>query len=130
MDRIYDGRLEYGLKIGHAETLRAAMRVLAGRGTLSVVGIGDEVRLDLTPLWLKLQTIKGVYAHGVNVIEGRREHVFQTVIRLVAEGRVRLQGMITHTFPLEHYQEMIEVNRRKGAYRAVKTAVSFTGKGN
>jgi (R,R)-butanediol dehydrogenase / meso-butanediol dehydrogenase / diacetyl reductase len=111
--------------VGHTQTLRAAMRALGGGGTLSVVGIGDEVKLDLTPLWLKLQTIKGVYAHGVNEIEGRREHVFQTAIRFTDEGRVNLKDMITHTFPLEKYQEMIEVNRNKGAHRAVKTAISF-----
>jgi threonine dehydrogenase-like Zn-dependent dehydrogenase len=113
--------------VGHRETLRAAMRCLAGGGVLSVVGIGDEVKLDLTPLWLKLQTIRGVYAHGVNDVEGRREHVFETALRFAAEGRVRLQGMVTHTFPLERYREMIALNRRKAANRAVKTAVSFPG---
>jgi (R,R)-butanediol dehydrogenase / meso-butanediol dehydrogenase / diacetyl reductase len=75
------------------------MRSLAGGGTLSIVGIGDEVKLDLTPLWLKLQTIKGVYAHAYNDIEGRREHVFQTAIRFAAEGRVQLKEMVPTPFP-------------------------------
>ena len=112
--------------VGHTDTLRAAMRAMAGGGTLSVVGIGDEVKLDLTPLWLKLQTIKGVYAHGVNLVDGRREHVFETALRFAATGRVHLHEMVTHTFPLTRYQDMIEVNMRKSANRAVKTAVSFT----
>jgi len=111
--------------VGHTDTLRAAMRAMAGGGTLSVVGIGDEVKLDLTPLWLKLQTIKGVYAHGVNSVDGRREHVFETALRFAAAGRVHLHEMVTHTFPLTRYQDMIEVNMRKSANRAVKTAVSF-----
>ena len=112
--------------VGHTDTLRAAMRALAGGGTLSVVGIGDEVKLDLTPLWLKLQTIKGVYGHGVNLIDGRREHVFETALRFAAEGRVHLHEMVTHKFPLAQYQDMIEINMRKSANRAVKTVVSFT----
>src|SRR5512140_617985 len=112
--------------VGHTDTLRAAMRAMAGGGTLSIVGIGDEVKLDLTPLWLKLQTIKGVYAHGVNLVNGRSEHVFETALRFAASGRVHLQEMVTHTFPLDRYQEMIEVNMHKSANRAVKTAVSFT----
>jgi threonine dehydrogenase-like Zn-dependent dehydrogenase len=58
-------------------------------------------------------------------VDGRREHVFETALRFAAEGRVNLQGMITHTFPLERYADMIEVNMRKAANRAVKTAVSF-----
>ena len=112
--------------VGHTDTLRAAMRAMAGGGTLSIVGIGDEVKLDLTPLWLKLQTIKGVYAHGVNLVDGRCEHVFETALRFAAAGRVHLHEMVTHTFPLTRYQDMIEVNMRKSANRAVKTAVSFT----
>jgi threonine dehydrogenase-like Zn-dependent dehydrogenase len=111
--------------VGHTDTLREAMRALAGGGTLSIVGIGDEVKLDLTPLWLKLQTIKGVYAHGYNAVDGRREHVFATAIRFAAEGRVRLHEMVTHKFLLEQYQDMIEINRQKSANRAVKTVVSF-----
>jgi threonine dehydrogenase-like Zn-dependent dehydrogenase len=111
--------------VGHRETLRPAMRAMAGGGTLSIVGIGDEVKLDLTPLWLKLQTIRGVYAHGVNIVEGRQEHVFETALRLAAQGRVHLHEMVTHTFALDRYQEMIEVNKHKSANRAVKTAVSF-----
>lgn len=111
--------------VGHGETLRPAMRAMAGGGTLSIVGIGDEVKLDLTPLWLKLQTIRGVYAQGVNLVEGRQEHVFETALRFAAEGRVKLHKMVTHTFALDRYQEMIEVNRHKSVNRAVKTAVSF-----
>ena len=111
--------------VGHTDTLRAAMRALAGNGTLSIVGIGDEVKLNLTPLWLKLQTIKGVYAHGYNVVDGQREHVFATAIRFAAEGRVRLHEMVTHKFLLDRYQDMIEVNVQKAANRAVKTVVSF-----
>lgn len=113
--------------VGHQDTLRAAMRCLAANGILSVVGIGNEVRLDMTPLWLKLQTIKGVYGHAFNEIDGRVEHVFETAIRLVARGRINLEGMVTHRFPLERYQDMIEVNMRKSAHRAVKTVVSFIG---
>jgi (R,R)-butanediol dehydrogenase / meso-butanediol dehydrogenase / diacetyl reductase len=112
--------------VGHTDTLRTAMRVMAGGGTLSVVGIGDEVKLDLTPLWLKLQTIKGAYAQGFNLVDGQREHVFETAIRFADAGKVNLHDMVTHKYPLERYQEMIEVNMRKSANRAVKTVVIFT----
>lgn len=111
--------------VGHTNTLRAAMRAMAGGGTLSVVGIGDEVKLDLTPLWLKLQTIKGVYGNSVNLVDGRREHVFETALRFAAAGRVNLHEMVTHKLPLSQYKDLIEVNMHKSANRAVKTAVSF-----
>jgi len=56
-----------------ADTLNMALRVTATNGTLSVVGIGKEVKLDLTPLWLKLQTIKGCYGYRYNNIAGSQK---------------------------------------------------------
>jgi (R,R)-butanediol dehydrogenase/meso-butanediol dehydrogenase/diacetyl reductase len=50
--------------VANAETLDASLRTLRTGGVLSVVGIGKELMTDLTPLWLKLQTIKGVYCYG------------------------------------------------------------------
>ena len=111
--------------VASTQTLNAAMRVLRTGGVLSVVGIGKEVKIDLTPLWLKLQTIKGVYCFGYTDLRGKKEHVFEVALDLVKQKKVYLEPMATHTFPLEHYREMIEVNMRKGKYKAVKTMVSF-----
>ena len=111
--------------VASAETLNTDLRVLRTGGLLSVVGIGKEVMSDLTPLWLKLQTIKGAYCYGYTDVRGKREHVFDIAIELVKQKKVSVAPMITHTFPLESYRELIEVNLRKGKYKAVKTAVSF-----
>ena len=111
--------------VASTETLNAAMRVLRTGGVLSVVGIGKEVKIDLTPLWLKLQTIKGVYCFGYTDLRGKREHVFEVALDLVKQRNVSLEPMVTHTFHLEDYRQMIEVNLHKGKYKAVKTAVSF-----
>ncbi len=111
--------------VASAETLNADLRVLRTGGVLSLVGIGKEVMSDLTTLWLKLQTIKGAYCYGYTDVRGKREHVFQIAIDLVKQKKVSVAPMITHTFPLKSYRELIEVNLRKGKYKAVKTAVSF-----
>jgi threonine dehydrogenase-like Zn-dependent dehydrogenase len=111
--------------VASAQTLNAAMRVLRTGGVLSVVGIGKEVKIDLTPLWLKLQTIKGVLCFGYTDLRGKKEHVFEIALDFVKQKKVSLEPMVTHIFPLEHYREMIEVNLRKGRYKAVKTMVSF-----
>jgi len=111
--------------VASTQTLNADMRVLRTGGVLSVVGIGKEVKIDLTPLWLKLQTIKGVYCFGYTDLRGKKEHIFEIAIDLAKQKKVSLEPMVTHTFPLEHYREMIEINLRKGKYKAVKTMVSF-----
>jgi threonine dehydrogenase-like Zn-dependent dehydrogenase len=117
-DKVYD-------TVGHADTLNMALRVTATNGTLSVIGIGKEVKLDLTTLWLKLQTIKGCYAYRYNNINGVRKNAFEMAIDLIASKKIKVEDMLTHKFPLEKYRELIGVNIKKDVNRAMKTAVSF-----
>jgi len=117
-DKVYD-------TVGNARTLNLALRVTSTNGTLSVIGIGKEVKLDLTTLWLKLQTMKGCYGYRYNDIGGDRKHTFAMALDLIASKKVRVDDMLTHKFPLEKYREMIEVNLNKETNRAMKTAVCF-----
>ena len=105
--------------------IHRALRVTATNGTLSVIGIGKEVKLDLTTLWLKLQTVKGCYGYRYNNIAGARKHTFDMALDLIASKKIKVDDMLTHKFPLEKYTEMIEVNLKKEANKAMKTAVSF-----
>ncbi len=117
-DKVFD-------TVGHKDTLNKSLRVLKTHGTLSVIGIGKEVKLDLTPLWLKLQTVKGCYGYRYNDVNGGRKQAFEIALELLAEKKVRVDDMLTHKFRLEDYRNMIEVNIRKTQNKAIKTAVSF-----
>ena len=117
-DRVYD-------TVGISSTLNLSMRLMAAMGTLSVVGIGGDVRLDLTPLWLKLQTIKGVYAYRHVAFSGRRQHVFEIAMDLMRNGKIKADVLVTHKFALEDYAQMIQVNLNKQKHRAVKTVMTF-----
>jgi len=117
-NRIYD-------TVGISSTLNLGMRLLAAMGTLSVVGIGGDVKLDLTPLWLKLQTVKGVYAYGHVEFNGKTQHVFEIAMDLMNNGKIQADTLVTHKFELEDYEQMIEVNLNKQKHRAVKTVIKF-----
>jgi len=117
-DRIFD-------TVAAKSTLNLSMRLLAGMGTLSIVGIGGDVKLDLTPLWLKLQTIKGVYGYGYSELNGKKQHVFEIALDLMQQGKIRAENLVTHKFAIEDYEQMIEVNLNKGQHKALKTVVSF-----
>ena len=117
-DRVYD-------TVGIGTTLNLSMRLMKAMGTLSVVGIGGDVKLDLTPLWLKLQTIKGVYAYGHVQFNGRREHVFEIAMDLMKKGEIKADALVTHKFGLKDYAQMIEVNLNKEKHRAMKTVMAF-----
>jgi len=43
----------------------------------------------------------------------------------VDKGKVVLDGMVTHTFSMDQFEQMITVNLTKEQHRAVKTAVAF-----
>jgi threonine dehydrogenase-like Zn-dependent dehydrogenase len=120
-DRVFD-------TVGHRDTLNRSLRILATGGTLSVLGIGKEVKLDLTPLWLKLQTVKGCYAYRYNTVKGVRKQAFEIALDMIAKKRVHVDDMLTHTFGIEDFRKMIEVNLHKAPNKAMKTAVSFMSK--
>jgi len=111
--------------VASTATLTAAMRALRTGGVLSVVGIGKDPMTDLTPLWLKLQTIKGVYCYGFVDMQGEKRHVFEMAIDLVKQKKVAVEHMVTHSFAIEDYGRMIAVNLHKQRHEAIKTAVSF-----
>jgi (R,R)-butanediol dehydrogenase / meso-butanediol dehydrogenase / diacetyl reductase len=117
-DRIYD-------TVGNSATLNMGLRILGPFGTLSLVGIGSDVKLDLTPLWLKLQNIKGVYGYGRVNYQGETRHVFDLAMEFMNKGKIRTAPLVTHRFRLEDYMQMIEVNLNKARHGAVKTLVRF-----
>ncbi len=111
--------------VASTATLTAAMRALRTGGVLSVVGISKDPMTDLTPLWLKLQTIKGVYCYGFVDMQGEKRHVFEMAIDLVKQKKVAVEHMVTHTFAIEDYGGMIAMNLHKQRHEAIKTAISF-----
>lgn len=117
-DRVFD-------TVGHSDTLQTALIVTAGCGTISLVGIGNKVKFDPTPLWLKLQTLKGCYAQGYNDTPQGRKHACEIALDLMASGKVMVEDMLTHSFPIEKYRDLIDVNMNKGVHRAIKTAIRF-----
>ncbi len=111
--------------IGATRTVKTALRCLAFGGTLQLIGIKPRVVFDPTLLYLKHQRLGATFAYGYNTVEGRREHTFETAIRLAAEGRVKLRQMVTHIFPLQQYRDMIAINRDKARYDAMKTMLCW-----
>lgn len=116
--RVYD-------TVGNTATLHLAMRLMRTQGVLSVVGIGNTVKLDPTPLWLKLQTLKGVYGSGVVDDHGRPRHLFAIALEMMKDKCIQADLLVTHKFRIEEYRQMLAVNILKERYRAMKTVVAF-----
>lgn len=111
--------------VGNSGTFQKSLIVTAGGGTVSLVGIGKKVAFDPTPLWLKLQQVRGCYSYGYHDTEDGRRHAFEIALGLMETGRVYVEDMLTHSFPIDQYRKLIRVSMHKAGNSAIKTAVRF-----
>src|SRR5438105_5337492 len=115
VDVVYD-------TVGKPDTLEVGIRVLKGRGSLVVTGVGAPGRYEWAPLYFKEIRIVGSNAFGVEEVDGRRQHGIAHYLDLVQQGRVDVSAMLTHTFPLEQWREAFSTPARQGETGAIKVA--------
>ena len=86
------------------------------------------MRIDLTPTWHQEVDILGMRSHGVEDWEGVRMSSYQRVVRWLADGRIKLAGMVTHRFPLTEYRKAFSLAAAKDKQRnwSLKVAFEFT----
>ncbi len=107
MDLIYDC-------VGHSRTIHDAVRWLRGGGDYVMIGNQlSPVRFDQTPVWNQELRLIGVNAHGSENFQGRRVSSFDLAMEMIQQGRIKLDGFITHRFPLAEFREAFKVARRK-----------------
>ncbi len=116
--------------VGAQPSVQDALRYCRPMGRIVLIGAaGILSQVDWTPVWRNELSIIGSYVYGPELFRGRRLHTFEVVKELLArrEGPDASQ-LVTHTFPLEQYQEAITANLQRGKYRSVKTAFDFRKK--
>lgn len=92
--------------VGKPQTLRDALRWARAGGTALLVGVNlAPMRVDLTPVWCWEVELVGMMAHGGEDWQGERVSTFDLVVRLLREGKLNLDGFITHRFPLSEYRK-------------------------
>ena len=118
IDVVYD-------TVGTTETSEVAVRVLRARGTLVKSGVNPPARWEWSPLYFKEINWVGSNAFGVETVDGKRQHAIAHYLDLVADGRVDLSGMLTHTFRLEEWREAFGVLANQTDSGAIKVAFDF-----
>jgi threonine dehydrogenase-like Zn-dependent dehydrogenase len=83
--------------------------------------------VDWTTIWYKELHVLGTYAYGMEEFGGDRLRTFELALRLIAERRVDVAGIVTHQFPVAEYRRAIRTALFTGAERSVKTVFEFTG---
>jgi threonine dehydrogenase-like Zn-dependent dehydrogenase len=118
VDVVYD-------TVGSPQTTEVGMRVLREQGTLVQLGVSSPGRFEWTPWYFKELRLVGSNAFGDETFEGRRRHAFEHFFTLLGEGRIDLDGMLTHRFRLEEWRAAFTALVRAADTGAVKVAFDF-----
>ncbi len=118
IDVVYD-------TVGTSETSEVAVRVLRARGTLVKSGVNSPARWEWSPLYFKEISWVGSNAFGFEMVDGKRQHAIAHYLGLVAEGRLDLSGMLTHTFRLPEWRDAFSVLADQDRSGAIKVAFDF-----
>ncbi|GJO09776.1 zinc-dependent alcohol dehydrogenase [Mycobacterium marinum] len=115
VDVVYD-------TVGKPETFEVGVRVLNSRGTLVKAGVHAPGRWEWSPLYFKEISWVGSNAFGVEEVEGVRKHAIAHYFDLVADDRLDLRSMLTHTFALPQWRDAFLAIANQGESGAVKVA--------
>ena len=98
-DVIYDTVGKHGM-------FNMAIRLLKARGTYVKVGYQmTNVTFDETPVWWQELNIIGVDSYGMETYNGEKIQSFDLVVKLLKEGKLNLNGFITHRFKMSEYKK-------------------------
>jgi threonine dehydrogenase-like Zn-dependent dehydrogenase len=78
-----------------------------------------------TPLYFKEISMVGSNAFGIEEIDGTRQHGIRHYLDLVADDRVDLTGMLTHTFALDDWRAAFTALASQATSGAIKVAFDF-----
>jgi threonine dehydrogenase-like Zn-dependent dehydrogenase len=112
--------------VGSARTLQDSLRWARAGGTVVMVGIEwAPLKLDLNPIWYQEVDLIGLCAHGAEQWGGDSRHTYGLVIDLMREGKVTVDGLITHRFPLSQWRQAISTALDKSS-GSIKVAFDYT----
>jgi threonine dehydrogenase-like Zn-dependent dehydrogenase len=98
-DMIYDC-------VGGGWANTSCARFLRARGTLVKIGHHMQgISYDETPVWWQELKMVGIDAHGMEDYKGAKKYTFDVAQELMLEGKYKIDGFITHRFPLDRYKD-------------------------
>jgi len=113
-DVVYDS-------VGSDRSLRDALRLARAGGTVVLAGINFQPgRIDYSPVWNQEVNLVGINSHAT---EATGQSSFEIAARLLSSKAVRVEGMVTHRFPLAEYRRAIDALAAKGRSRAIKVVI-------
>ncbi len=111
---------------GSSGSTTDALRAVANRGTVILLGATGTGTIDMTPLWYKEAVLIGSVDHGrdpaasIGRARPGRDHSIDVALDVLATGGFPADLVVTHEFPLAGYRDAVRAGLDKVASRAVK----------
>jgi L-iditol 2-dehydrogenase len=112
--------------VGAPQSITEALRAVAHRGTVLMLGATGVTEVDLTPVWYKEAALIGSIDHTVDsgstpgLAGGAGRHSVDRALAVLAAGLMPVDSVVTHEFPLEDYRTAIETAIDRGNSHAIK----------
>ena len=112
--------------VGIPSTLKDALRLARAHGTVVLVGVFLELmKIDFTPVWHRELDLIGVLAHGAEDWQGERVGTFELIARLMREGKIKVDGLITHSFTLPEYRQAVATAVQQARTHSIKVVFDY-----
>lgn len=112
--------------VGHSDTIDLSLHLLRPGGMLVLVGAAGKQSVDWSLVWSRELTVQGTINSGPEpTLDGRR--TMEQVVEWMADDRYRVDGLVTHDFPLSHWQRALAVASAGPHQGAVKVVLSADG---
>lgn len=112
--------------VGAPQSVTEALRAVAHRGTVLMLGATGVTEVDLTPIWYKEAALIGSIDHTVDagsapgVAGGARRHSVDRALDILAAGLMPYDIVVTHEFALEDYRLAVGTAIDRGNSHAIK----------
>jgi len=109
--------------IGSSATTELALRCLAPRGRIVVVGVAKPARTETTLAYYKEAEIIGCSGYGRSTIAEGEPHLLDQALQLLLERGAELSLWCTHRFPLTSYRAAFALAANPGRGAAIKVSL-------
>jgi threonine dehydrogenase-like Zn-dependent dehydrogenase len=111
--------------VGAPRSVTEALRAVAHRGTVLLLGAAGVTEVDLTPVWYKEAALIGAIDHTVDagsapgLAGGPDRHSVDRALDILAAGLLP-DSLVTHEFPLDDYRTAVGSAIARADARAIK----------
>jgi L-iditol 2-dehydrogenase len=112
--------------VGAPQSVTEALRAVAHRGTVLLLGAAGISEVDLTPVWYKEAALVGSIDHTVDagsapgLAGGPERHSVDRALDVLAAGLLPHDVVVTHEFSLDDYREAVETAIDRQNSHAIK----------